>query len=78
MNQTKPLKSAALHTAANLLIILGIFRPTGSFCVNQVIVYYVVVRQKTKTIQSKLYSTSSVFWDRFVCTWTQHIFGVQW
>lgn len=55
MNQTRPLKSAAIHTVANLQIILGIFRPTGSFHVNQVIAYYVVVRQKTKTTQPKSY-----------------------
>lgn len=49
MNQTRPLRHDAFHTAANLQIVLVIFRQTGSFHVNQVIAYYVVVRQKTKT-----------------------------
>lgn len=55
MNQIKPLKNAAIHTVANSQIILGILKPIGFFHVNQVIAYYVVVRQKTETTQSKSY-----------------------
>lgn len=57
MNQARPLKHDAFRTAVNLQIVLMIFRPTGSFHVNQVIAYYVIVRQKNKTNPTKkLYS----------------------
>lgn len=61
MNQTRPLKSAAIHTVANLQIILGIFRPKGSFHVNQVIALAITKTKNQNNPTKKLYSACFIF-----------------